>query len=243
MSLSVTPSGTTPIYLYTAPADMRKSLAGLKGLAASTPATPGLSVTNGGLFVLVHRRRDRMEVLHCDGDGLVCWYKQLEAERFPTPAHGADATHAAIDATALRLTLDGIDLRGSFPAVWAEAQRHIAGLYGIEKACSSSQPAEDATPEAWADWYAVRARRRADESAEVAAHLDAYVAWCRQVQAEVRLPKNARSRAATYNLNQEAELRRYAAPAPPEAPTAVGVLEIDNNACERSPRPLARPRR
>ena len=52
-----------------------------------------------------------MKVLHFDGDGLVCWYKQLEAGRYQLPTPGADAAAVAIDATALRLILDGVDLR------------------------------------------------------------------------------------------------------------------------------------
>ena len=130
------------------------------------------------------------------------------------------------------------DLRGAFPAAWEQAQRHIAGLYGIEKACNASRPAEDASPAVWSAWHTARARHRADEAAGVTGLLDGYFAWCRRVQDQVKLPKDARFKAAAYSLNQEAELRRYAPPAPPEAPTAVGVLEIDNNACERSIRPL-----
>lgn len=108
MSLPVTPSASTPIYLYTEPADMRKGFVGLCGLVESASELP---VTGGGLFVFVNRRRDRMKLLHFDGDGLVLWYKQLEAGRFQLPVAQAGRAHAAIDATALRLILDGVDLQ------------------------------------------------------------------------------------------------------------------------------------
>ena len=62
MSLSVTPTGRTPIYLYTAPADMRKGFVGLRGLIESAPGGSDLDVLAGGLFVFVNRRRDRMKV-------------------------------------------------------------------------------------------------------------------------------------------------------------------------------------
>ena len=62
MSLSVTPTGRTPIYLYTAPADMRKRFVGLRGLIESAPGGSDLDVLAGGLFVFVNRRRDRMKV-------------------------------------------------------------------------------------------------------------------------------------------------------------------------------------
>ena len=55
MSLSVTPSGTTPIYLYTAPADMRKGFVTLTGLIESTPATPGVRIADDGLFVFINQ--------------------------------------------------------------------------------------------------------------------------------------------------------------------------------------------
>ena len=123
MSLSVTPSGRTAIYLYTRPADMRKGFVGLRGLIESAS---DLNVTDGGLFVFVNRRRDRMKVLHFDGDGLICWYKQLEAGRFQLPASKPGADHAGIDATQLRLILDGIDL--------SSARRRKRFAQGAERA-------------------------------------------------------------------------------------------------------------
>ena len=106
--LSVTPAATTPIYLYTAPTDMRKGFAGLSGLVESAS---DLRVTDGGLFVFINRRRDRMKVLCFDGDGLVLWYKQLERGRYQLPdAASGNGDRLPIDATQLRLILDGIDL-------------------------------------------------------------------------------------------------------------------------------------
>ena len=106
--LSVTPAATTPIYLYTAPTDMRKGFAGLSGLVESAS---DLRVTGGGLFVFINRRRDRMKVLCFDGDGLVLWYKQLERGRYQLPVSATEADdRLPIDATQLRLILDGIDL-------------------------------------------------------------------------------------------------------------------------------------
>lgn len=111
--LSVTPSANTPIYFYTAPTDMRKGFAGLTGLVESAS---DLRVTDGGLFVFVNRRRDRMKVLCFDGDGLVLWYKQLERGGYQLPEapqadeSGAHPDRLPIDATDLRLILDGVDL-------------------------------------------------------------------------------------------------------------------------------------
>ena len=116
--------------------------------------------------------------------------------------------------------------------MWQAAQALIGRLYAIEKPFNANRPAEDAPAEAWADWRAARARKRAEEAPTL---LDACSAWCRQVQAQVKLPKDARFKAAAYSSNQEVELRRYAE----VTGEAAGMLEIDNNACERSIRPTA----
>lgn len=67
-------------------------------------------MTDGALFVFVNRLRDRVKVLHFDGDGLAIWYKQLEQGRFELPASTSASDRVDLDATQLRLILDGIDL-------------------------------------------------------------------------------------------------------------------------------------
>ena len=99
----------TPIYLFTRPADMRKSFDGLSGLVAEHFDAEAL--TGGALFVFLNRRRDRMKVMYFDGDGLAIWYKRLERGRYELPASDGEASAVTIDARQLRLILDGIDLR------------------------------------------------------------------------------------------------------------------------------------
>ena len=70
----------TPIYLFTAPTDMRKSFDGLSGLISLH--FESASVTDGSLFVFINRRRDRMKVMGFDGDGLAIGYKRLEEGRY-----------------------------------------------------------------------------------------------------------------------------------------------------------------
>ena len=98
----------TPIYLFTAPTDMRKSFNGLSGLISLHFGAA--SVTNGSLFVFINRRRDRMKVMSFDGDGLVIWYKRLEEGRYQLPTNRTDRGDVQIDARQLRLILDGVDL-------------------------------------------------------------------------------------------------------------------------------------
>ncbi|MGF1632400.1 MAG: IS66 family insertion sequence element accessory protein TnpB [Phycisphaerae bacterium] len=112
-ALGVTPSAATPIYFYTTPTDMRKGFDGLCGLVEQAS---DLSVTGGGLFVFVNRRRDRMKLLCFDGDGLVLWYKLLQRGTWQVPAGTAGTAGTAqggrlkVDARQLRLILDGVDL-------------------------------------------------------------------------------------------------------------------------------------
>ena len=99
----------TPIYLYTLPADMRKGFDGLMGLITSA----SMGDVYDGLFVFGNRRGDRMKILYFDRDGLAIWYKRLERGRFQWPVNRGlegDVASIPIEASELRLILDGIDL-------------------------------------------------------------------------------------------------------------------------------------
>jgi hypothetical protein len=69
--------GTMPIYICIGPTDMRKGFDGLMRLAEQQAAR---DVLQGGLFIFVNRRRDRVKLLWWDEDGLAIWYKKLESE-------------------------------------------------------------------------------------------------------------------------------------------------------------------
>jgi transposase len=66
------------VYLCTRPTDMRKGFDGLQGIS-------------GHLFLFLNRHRDRIKLLWWDRDGLVIWYKRLEAGTFqqPDPSPGS----------------------------------------------------------------------------------------------------------------------------------------------------------
>jgi len=96
-----------PIYLYTAPADMRKSFDGLTGLINQV----GMGDLFHGLFVFRNRRGDRIKILYFDRDGLAIWYKRLEQGRFQWPVASPTCNSVQIDDRKLRLILDGVDLQ------------------------------------------------------------------------------------------------------------------------------------
>lgn len=67
--------GSTRIFMYDQPVDMRKSFEGLGGLI--NIAYPHQLLT-GSLFLFLNRYRTLIKILYWDGDGFAIWYKRLE---------------------------------------------------------------------------------------------------------------------------------------------------------------------
>lgn len=65
------------IYFCIGATDMRKGFDGLMRLAEQQAAR---DVLQGGLFIFVNRRRDRVKLLWWDEDGLAIWYKRHESK-------------------------------------------------------------------------------------------------------------------------------------------------------------------
>ena len=95
------------IFLCVLPTDMRRGFDGLLRMAEEHLQQ---NVLDGGLFVFVNRRRDRVKLLYWDGDGLCIWYKRLEAGTIELPRAPSDNTHVTLSATELALLLGGIEL-------------------------------------------------------------------------------------------------------------------------------------
>jgi transposase len=94
------------IFLCTRPVDLRKSFDGLTGLVQDCF---GQDPLNGHLFLFLNRRRDRIKILYFDRDGLVIWYKRLEAGSFQMPQATEDG--AELQPAQFAMLLSGIDLR------------------------------------------------------------------------------------------------------------------------------------
>jgi transposase len=92
---------------------MRKGFDGLQGMVREFLEQDPLS---GHLFLFINRCRDRIKLLWWDRDGLVIWYKRLEAGTFqqldPAAAAGRSSREAGIELTTtdLALLLTGVDL-------------------------------------------------------------------------------------------------------------------------------------
>jgi transposase len=92
---------------------MRKSFDGLQGMVREFLGQDPLS---GHLSLFLNRRRDRVKILLWERDGLVIWYKRLEAGTFqqhdPATCSGLSSGEAGIELTTteLALLLAGVDL-------------------------------------------------------------------------------------------------------------------------------------
>lgn len=108
------------IYLAAGPVDLRRSIDGLGALVQAR----GHDLYSGHLFVFSSRRGDRVKILTWARGGFVLYYKRLEQGRFRLPQIAPGAQEAEIDATALAMLLDGIDLeRVRRPRAWSPAAR------------------------------------------------------------------------------------------------------------------------
>ena len=94
--------GSSRIFLYMKPTDMRKSFRGLSALVYLHRGRP----EDGAYYVFVNRRRTHLKVLYWDGDGLAQWYKRLERGRFVIPPSAGDRVE--LDRRELSMLLEGI---------------------------------------------------------------------------------------------------------------------------------------
>ena len=97
-----------PIYIASAPVDMRKSFDGLSAIVKNGFEKNPL---DGTFFVFINRTADRLKILYWDRDGYALWYKRLEAGRFriPVALTSTGEPVALISAAQLAMILEGIE--------------------------------------------------------------------------------------------------------------------------------------
>lgn len=70
-----------------------------------------LDPLSGCLFIFKNKRGDRIKCMYWDGDGFALWYKVLQKGTFQFPnLENFSSAGLEIDASTLRMILDGIDL-------------------------------------------------------------------------------------------------------------------------------------
>lgn len=87
---------------------MCKSFDSLRGIIRSAMHLDPLS---GSLFLFKNKRGDRIKAVYWDCDGFAMWYKVLQRGTFQFPdLQNFSSAGLEIDASTLRMILDGIDL-------------------------------------------------------------------------------------------------------------------------------------
>jgi transposase len=100
-------SSLVKIFLHAEPIDMRKSFDGLFGIIKSDLQ---LDARDGGVFMFLNLRRNRIKLIYWDRDGLAIWMKRLEKGCYQRPLRLPDGKHVMVDPEELQSILSGIDL-------------------------------------------------------------------------------------------------------------------------------------
>jgi transposase len=106
--LSLPPA--VPIFLCLRPTDMRRGFDGLQRMAEDHLEQ---NVLQGGLFVFINHRRNRVKLLYWDHDGLAIWYKRLEQGTFEVPLAPEETSGVTLSSTQLAMLLGGVQLAGA----------------------------------------------------------------------------------------------------------------------------------
>ncbi len=94
-------------FMYGKRADMRKGFNGLCGLVRNEFLQNPLS---GDVFIFINRPRNRIKLLHWQGDGFAIYYKRLEKGTYEMPEINSTSASIELDAQQLLLILEGISL-------------------------------------------------------------------------------------------------------------------------------------
>ncbi len=100
-------SKATRYYLYRKATDMRKGFDGLCGLVSREFQQSPLS---GDVFIFLNKPRNRIKLLHWQGDGYAIYYKRLERGTYEIPEANTTLLGMEISAQQLMLLMEGISL-------------------------------------------------------------------------------------------------------------------------------------
>ena len=99
------PDSLPQVFLYRDPVDFRKSY---KGLGAIVELEIGHNPFDGGLYVFINRRRNKIKCLFWENNGFVLYYKSLAQEKFKWPKQGEDVI--LVNGQQINWLLDGYDI-------------------------------------------------------------------------------------------------------------------------------------
>lgn len=94
-------------YVYRHATDMRKGFDSLCGLVNREFL---MSPVSGDVYIFLNHCRNRIKVLHWQGDGFAIFYKRLEQGTYEIPLKNTSKNNIEIEAQTLQLILEGITL-------------------------------------------------------------------------------------------------------------------------------------
>jgi transposase len=111
-------SGGLKVFVAVEPCDMRR---GFNGLHDEVSQRLMEDPRCGAVFAFTNRRRNLLKILYWDGTGLWILAKRLERGNYSWPKAGeAKDGKIRLEATALAMLTDGIDLRDGCRRPWYE---------------------------------------------------------------------------------------------------------------------------
>ncbi|HHH53422.1 MAG TPA: transposase [Bacteroidetes bacterium] len=100
-------TSTQKFQLYTEATDMRKSFDGLSGLVKDfIEALP----VGSPVFVFINKKRDKIKILHWEGNGYLLYYKRLEEGTFELPRYEIKQSLIQLSYTQMVMLIDGVSI-------------------------------------------------------------------------------------------------------------------------------------
>lgn len=101
-------SSSLRFQLYSKPTDMRKSFDGLSGLIQNHLQQ---SPINGDVYVFINKPRNKIKLLHWQGNSFVLYYKRLESGTFKHPHYDLETGSYQLSYTQIVMLIDGISIK------------------------------------------------------------------------------------------------------------------------------------
>ncbi len=95
-------------YLYPLATDMRKSF---DGLSAVVNHSLEWNACSGDVFIFINRQRNRIKLLHWQGNAFVLYYKRLEEGTFEIPRYDSTVVSITLNYPQLVMLIDGLSIK------------------------------------------------------------------------------------------------------------------------------------
>ena len=97
--------------LYNGAVDMRKSFDGLSGIVRNHLKRNPFS---GEVFIFINKPRDKIKLLHWQGNGFIMYYKRLERGTFEIPKYNPQVGIIILSYTQLVMLVDGLTIKNIY---------------------------------------------------------------------------------------------------------------------------------